>query len=270
MLFEKMTLDEIAAHLEGMKRLSGAAERQLESDRRRGARLLLEKYRQRRLREGAEDARLHKMLAAEQVYWEQGIDHVAGVDEAGRGPLAGPVVAAAVVLPPGTLITGLNDSKQLTERTRERLFEIIRQKALGVGVGIVPVAVIDRLNIYGALMQAMRQALNALPKQPGMVLVDGYPIRGLSIGQKAIIGATPFSFHRRRFSDRSDPTGSCRNLHAQYRNMVLPGIRYATPAPPRPVKTGRAWSTAVLSGLITKPLCASHCEESNTDEAIRL
>jgi ribonuclease HII len=218
MLFEKMTLDEIAAHLEGMKRLSGAAERQLESDRRRGARLLLEKYRQRRLREGAEDARLHKMLAAEQVYWEQGIDHVAGVDEAGRGPLAGPVVAAAVVLPPGTLITGLNDSKQLTERTRERLFEIIRQKALGVGVGIVPVAVIDRLNIYGALMQAMRQALNALPKQPGMVLVDGYPIRGLSIGQKAIIGGDALSLSIAAASVIAKVTRDriMVNLHAQY------------------------------------------------------
>ena len=66
-------------------------------------------------------------------------------------------------------------------------------ESTGRGVGIVPVAVIDRLNIYGALMQAMRQALNALPKQPGMVLVDGYPIRGLSIGQKAIIGGDALS-----------------------------------------------------------------------------
>jgi len=218
MKFEQMTLEEIAAHLEGNERLSRAAERELERDRRRGARLLLEKYRQRRQREHAEYARLHKMLAFEQALWAQGIEHVAGVDEAGRGPLAGPVVAAAVILPPGTLIAGLNDSKQLSEKARERLYGIIMQQALGVGVGIAPVDLIDRLNIYGALMQAMRQALAALPVQPGMVLVDGYPIRGLTLEQRAITGGDALSLSIAAASVIAKVTRDriMMNLHAQY------------------------------------------------------
>ncbi|MEW5785850.1 MAG: ribonuclease HII [Bacillota bacterium] len=188
-----LTLAELADYLDGTKQLNRAEELRLENDRRRGAWVLLERYRQRRLREQAEDARLHKMIMEEKVFWDQGIVHVAGVDEAGRGPLAGPVVAAAVILPPGTVINGLNDSKQLTPESRAGLFEIIRQTALGVGVGASPVEAIDRLNIYGALMQAMREALAALPVEPGMVLVDGFPIRGLSLAQKAIKGGDALS-----------------------------------------------------------------------------
>lgn len=129
---------------------------------------------------------MHNMLNIERKYWQLGFRKIAGVDEAGRGPLAGPVVAAAVILPPETVIPGLNDSKQLTALQRERLFGQIYEVALGVGIGTGSVEEIARLNIYGALMAAMREALAALPLSPEIVLVDGYPVRGLQIAQEAI------------------------------------------------------------------------------------
>jgi ribonuclease HII len=112
-------------------------------------------------------------LEFEDVWWGQGIEHIAGVDEAGRGPLAGPVVAAAVILPKGLLIDGVNDSKVLSAKQREALFHEIYAKALAVGVGIVGHEVIDRINIYQASILAMRKAVEKLPIVPSMVLADG-------------------------------------------------------------------------------------------------
>ncbi|TNE35835.1 MAG: ribonuclease HII [Alphaproteobacteria bacterium] len=98
---------------------------------------------------------------------------VAGVDEAGRGPWAGPVVAAAVVLNPADLPQGLNDSKKLSEVRRETLYDVIRDKALGVGVAIVEVEEIDQINILNATLAAMTRAVTALPLTPDLVLIDG-------------------------------------------------------------------------------------------------
>lgn len=193
MPFTRMTLDELAAYLENHARLSPAEEAMLQADRRRGARLLLERYRRREENRRREETRLHKMLREESVFYRQGIKHIAGVDEAGRGPLAGPVVAAAVILPPGTMICYLNDSKQLTAARREELYPLIKKVALGCAVGICSPAEIDRLNIYGAVMQAMRGALSALPLEPEVVLVDGFPIRDIKLPQKAIPGGDALS-----------------------------------------------------------------------------
>ena len=122
----------------------------------------------------------------ERLLWRVGIRFVAGVDEVGMGPLAGPVVAAAVVLPLETEIDGVADSKQLTVAERERLDVLIRRRAVGVGLGVVEVEEIDRLNIYHAAMKAKRQALAALaPLVPGFVLVDGREIPGLGVPQSA-------------------------------------------------------------------------------------
>ncbi|TNE59575.1 MAG: ribonuclease HII [Alphaproteobacteria bacterium] len=98
---------------------------------------------------------------------------VAGVDEAGRGPWAGPVVAAAVVLDPADLPDGLNDSKKLSEARREALYEVIQARALGIGVSIVEVEEIDQVNILNATMAAMARAVAALPLAPDLVLIDG-------------------------------------------------------------------------------------------------
>jgi ribonuclease HII len=122
----------------------------------------------------------------ERLLWRVGIRFVAGIDEVGMGPLAGPVVAAAVVLPIEAAIDGVADSKQLTAAERERLDVVIRRRALGIGLGIVEADEIDRLNIYQAAMKAKRQALAALaPLVPGFVLVDGREIPGLGVPQSA-------------------------------------------------------------------------------------
>jgi len=122
----------------------------------------------------------------EALLWRLGIPHVAGVDEVGMGPLAGPVVAAAVVLPPGSAIDGVADSKTLTATARERLDAEIRRRAVAVGLGVIEAAEIDRLNIYQAGLRAMARAVAALaPVVPGFVLVDGREIPELALPQSA-------------------------------------------------------------------------------------
>jgi len=121
----------------------------------------------------------------ETLLWRVGIRHVAGVDEVGMGPLAGPVVAAAVVFPPGTHLDGVADSKVLQPAVRERLDLEIRRRALGVGIAVVEPDEIDRLNIYHAGLCALRRAVDALPVVPGFVLVDGREIPDLPFPQSA-------------------------------------------------------------------------------------
>jgi ribonuclease HII len=121
----------------------------------------------------------------ETLLWRVGIRHVAGVDEVGMGPLAGPVVAAAVVFPPGTQLDGVADSKVLRAEVRERLDVEIRRRALAVGLGLVEPEEIDRLNIYQAGLCALRRAVEALSLVPGFVLVDGREIPDLAIPQSA-------------------------------------------------------------------------------------
>ncbi len=113
--------------------------------------------------------------------------YIAGVDEVGRGPLAGPVVAAAVILDPDVLIDGLNDSKQLTEKSRQKLFEEIKTKAVAYSYAFVSEAEIDRINIYQASKKAMFEALGKLNPKPEYVLSDAMPLEGLKIPFKAIV-----------------------------------------------------------------------------------
>jgi ribonuclease HII len=129
-------------------------------------------------------------LTAEQALWEQGLQLIAGVDEVGMGPLAGPVVAAAVVLPAEAVEKfpqGVRDSKTLSEKARERLANEIRQIAVGVGLGLVEVEEIDRINIYHAGLRAMRLALDQLPQPPQHVLIDGRALPELPYPQTRVI-----------------------------------------------------------------------------------
>jgi len=126
------------------------------------------------------------MLWFERRLRAAGVEYIAGIDEAGRGPLAGPVVAAAVVLPPDCDLPGVTDSKKLSARRREQLFVPIRRQALAVGVGIVNAAQIDRLNILQATLVAMTQALERLKVTPGHLLVDGITPVPVSIAQQTI------------------------------------------------------------------------------------
>ena len=120
------------------------------------------------------------------VLQQQGYGRIAGVDEAGRGALAGPVVASAVILPIACRIPGLTDSKQLTPRQRDRLFEEIQRTAIAIGVGCIDSKEIDRLNILRATMQAMRQAIEQINPPPDYVLVDGSQLPPISPPAQAI------------------------------------------------------------------------------------
>jgi ribonuclease HII len=138
---------------------------------------------------------MNRTLAFEQALWDSGIERVAGVDEAGRGPLAGPVVAAAVVFAPGEFLKGVDDSKRVRPPMREILYERIRETALSVGVGVVDVETIDRINILQATYAAMRLALAGLNVMPGHVLVDGRAaIPDLAIPQTAVVRGDRKSF----------------------------------------------------------------------------
>ncbi|TAJ08980.1 MAG: ribonuclease HII [Nitrospirae bacterium] len=119
--------------------------------------------------------------------WRCGYRLVAGADEAGRGPLAGPVVAAAVILPRRCVLRGLNDSKQVAENERERLYEEITARALALGVGQASAQEIDRLNILEATRLAMCRAIQALSLRPDFLLTDALALPGLSVPQRPII-----------------------------------------------------------------------------------
>lgn len=123
----------------------------------------------------------------ERAAWRRGLTRVAGVDEAGRGPLAGPVVAAAVVLPPGVRIRGVDDSKRLAPEERERLFDIIRECAVAVGVGMTDPITIDRVNILEATRLAMARALAGLEVEPELVLTDFVTVPGLCCPQRNLV-----------------------------------------------------------------------------------
>ncbi|MEO5511738.1 MAG: ribonuclease HII [Longimicrobiales bacterium] len=130
---------------------------------------------------------LQKLMELEQSFWDRGYELVAGVDEAGRGPLAGPVLAAAVVFAPGVGIRGVNDSKQLTAEKRAALFDVIRAKALAIGIGAASTKEVDRLNILRASHLAMRRAIMRLPFEPQHIIVDGLPVHELGEKHTAVI-----------------------------------------------------------------------------------
>lgn len=125
--------------------------------------------------------------AFEKLAWSRGYGSVVGVDEAGRGPLAGPVVAAAVLLPKGFDAKGIHDSKAMTEKAREKMYDRIRNEALAVGVGIIGPEIIDEINILQATHKAMRTALEQLSVVFDFILVDGLAVSGFPVESLAIV-----------------------------------------------------------------------------------
>lgn len=132
-----------------------------------------------------ERVRLEGMREFENKYSD--LAYVAGIDEAGRGPLAGPVVAAAVILPKDIFLPFLNDSKKVTEKRRDVLFDEIKQNAIAYGIGIASNTLIDEINILQATYEAMREAINALEKTPDVLLVDAVHIPDINIKQVGIV-----------------------------------------------------------------------------------
>lgn len=133
----------------------------------------------------AEKERIEAMREFEEKY--DSFSYICGIDEAGRGPLAGPVVAGAVVLPKGKRILYVNDSKKLSEKKREELFDVIKEEALSFGLGIVSPERIDEINILQATYEAMRDAVNKLSVSPDILLNDAVTIPGIDIRQVPII-----------------------------------------------------------------------------------
>ncbi|MDF2532113.1 MAG: ribonuclease [Clostridia bacterium] len=131
--------------------------------------------------------RLHIMTEFERQCQSQGYKLIAGIDEVGRGPLAGPVVAAAVIFAEGVVIPGVNDSKKLSEAKREFLYDEIKAKALAVGVGMAEVELIDDINILNATYVAMKRAIESLSVQPDYILLDAVTLKDVEIPQKGII-----------------------------------------------------------------------------------
>lgn len=135
-----------------------------------------------------------EMLKYEYALLQNGISLIAGIDEAGRGPLAGPVVAAAVIMPLGETIEGVNDSKKLSAKKREALYDEITANAIAVGVGIVDEKEIDQINILNATKKAMAEAVSGLKVRPEHILVDAVKLPDVDIPQSAIIKGDALSY----------------------------------------------------------------------------
>lgn len=161
--------------------------KQFEEDSRKGVQTALASFRKKYEKHQQELARLDEILTYERGLWEAGYDLIAGIDEVGRGPLAGPVVAAAVILPKECKIEGVNDSKKLSAKKREELYDIILEKAVSYGIGVVSNERIDEINILQATYEAMREALSQLQPKADYILADAVTIPMVSTPQRGII-----------------------------------------------------------------------------------
>jgi ribonuclease HII len=183
---EELSVDEIRKrYLLNQEPVTQRVLNRLQRDSRQGVQKLYESLKKRYEKGRGERTRLDAMRHFETVLWKSGIRDIAGVDEAGVAPLAGPVVAAAVMFEPDTDIAGVDDSKRLDPQTREALALEIRAKASGVSVGIATVEEIDQVNIYHASLLAMRRAVEGLPRAPQHVLVDARTVPGIPMPQNA-------------------------------------------------------------------------------------
>lgn len=181
------TVKEIREWLKQKPRLSHEEWNSLVQDPRKGVQKLALTYQRKLKKEEHEQHRLAAMWKWEKMCWERGYQGIVGVDEAGRGPLAGPVVAAAVILPRDFNVEGMNDSKKLTAQERQQLKKRIEQQAIRIGVGLIDAEYIDQHNILQATLQAMRIAIQQCEPVADLALVDALEIPGLKIPQRKII-----------------------------------------------------------------------------------
>lgn len=180
-----MRLQDIKELLAGEPSLEQLNE--LLQDQRAGVQKLLAAYHKRKAQELEERQRFEELLSYEREGYAQGHHYIAGVDEAGRGPLAGPLVIASCILPEEVFIAGLNDSKQLSAVKRDRLYDEILEKAVDICINVVSVSNIDRLNIYGATQQGMGEVLLGLARKPDLGLIDAMPLAVKGMEIKSII-----------------------------------------------------------------------------------
>ena len=156
-------------------------------DPRSGVKKIHDKYSKKLDKYYGEITRLKELSRYENYYFDSGLKTVAGLDEVGRGPLAGPVVACCVVLKKGTLIEGVTDSKKLSEKRRNEVFWEIKKKALDIGMGVVDEKTIDKINIANATKLAMTEAFNNLKKKPDVLLIDYLQLDDISCVQESVV-----------------------------------------------------------------------------------
>ena len=180
------TIKEIKEVLATIIDLDSPVFKEFEKDSRSGVQKEIEKRKKAIQAEMDENLRLGAMLRYEKELYVQEINLIAGVDEVGRGPLAGPVVAAAVILPQNCKIKGLNDSKKIPKKKHKEIFQAVKDSALAIGIGIMDNHVIDQVNIYEATKLAMKEAISQLEPQPEHLLIDAMKL-DLPISQTSII-----------------------------------------------------------------------------------
>lgn len=180
------TIKEIQQRLELVTDLADPFLAEAAIDSRSGVQKAIEKRKRAIQAELDEDLRLEQMLRYEKKLYQAGYQAIAGVDEVGRGPLAGPVVAAAVILPPGCKIKGLNDSKKIPKKKHQDIYQAVMDKALAVGIGLMDSEIIDQVNIYEATKLAMKKALSKLSLKPDYLLIDAMKL-DVDIPQESII-----------------------------------------------------------------------------------
>lgn len=167
----------------------------LHNDSRKGVQALLRSYQKQLDKQKALHRAFEEMKRYEYTAYEQGNTYIAGVDEVGRGPLAGPVVAAAVILPRDFQLLGINDSKKLSEEQREQFSKYIKQEAISYHTSFIDNSIIDKINIYEASKQAMKEAIHNLDPYPDHALIDAVPLEGLNCTYEAIIKGDATSIH---------------------------------------------------------------------------
>lgn len=180
------TIKEVKERLATIDRLDHPLFEELIYDARAGVQSAINKRKRELQKQVDEDLRLEKMLTYEKELYAQGIQLIAGVDEVGRGPLAGPVVAAAVILPKNCKIPGLNDSKKIPKSKHQAIYQAVLDQAISVGIGVKDNHVIDQVNIYEATKLAMLEAIHELDPQPQHLLIDAMKL-DLPISQTSII-----------------------------------------------------------------------------------
>ena len=180
------TIKEIKEQLANIQRLDDPLLAELEQDSRSGVIQAIAKRKREIQKRIDEDERLEGMLTYEKECYARGMELIAGVDEVGRGPLAGPVVAAAVILPKACKIPGLNDSKKIPKSKHKEIYEAVLQNAIAIGIGVKDNHVIDQVNIYEATKLAMMEAIGQLEPQPQHLLIDAMKL-DLPISQTSII-----------------------------------------------------------------------------------
>ena len=173
---EKYTISQIKEILSSIHTIEDPMFQQLSLDMRKGVQTALKSYQKRIEKEQKRAEHFIEMQYYERLAYQEGASFIAGVDEVGRGPLAGPVVAAAVILPKNIEDLGFDDSKKLSASKREEIYRLIQEKAIAIGIGIVDADIIDQVNIYQASRLAMQQAVSELKIQPDYLLIDAMKI----------------------------------------------------------------------------------------------